>query len=148
VNRGELMPNRRAGRRGQGPRVLNSFSLNYRVQTVGSQRIEGLRSTARPQDINVINRRAASQTEMNPQVILRKIAAAGTNFAYLPQPACADCDTRANRRSIAFRSLQTEKHSVIARSFIAQERRRLAQIEYDDVYVPVVKNVSESRAAP
>src|SRR5712671_2164394 len=86
---------------------------------------------------------------MQTQIVLGKIARATAHFVELHQSSGFHRHSRANRRLVALRANQLEQDAMIwAISTVQQQRRRLANIENDNVHVAVIVDISESCAPP
>src|ERR1035437_453791 len=105
----------------QSYHLFDSLSFGDGVNLVRSHVFETFRFSARPANLNQIDLVGRSQTEMKPQIVLRKIAASPAHFIELRHSSGMNGDARPDRRAIALGSHQTEEDAVV-RDFIGVEQ--------------------------
>jgi len=106
------------------------FSFLNRVNLIRGKIAETLYQPAGPGDFDAIDLASGSQAEVQPKVVLRKIAAASANFIELRKFSSAHREARADSGAVTFRALQVEFNPVISiDEMIAQESRRFADVQ-------------------
>ena len=89
-----------------------------------------------------------AQAEVEPQVVLRQIAAAAPHFIGLREIAGDDFDSRIQRQSVALRPGEFEADPVIARAAFGTKDHRLAFEILDHNFLDaVIEQIADSQAA-
>src|SRR5438477_8810063 len=90
----------------------NPFALEHRIKLVGCEILDYLRRPRRPVNFNAIQLGRRAQAKVNPQIILRKIAAPTVNLLRLRHSPGHNLQTSANRQAIALGARQFEADPV------------------------------------
>src|ERR1700733_9653612 len=107
-----------------------------------------LNQPARPGDVDAIDLRISSQAEVQPQVVLRKIAAASANFIELNEFSGVNGEARANGGAVTLRTQQLEFNPVVSvGQMVAQQSRRFADIQNQDIDCTIIPNIAKRNAA-
>src|SRR5208283_494 len=88
-------------RGGQRQRLLNSLPFSDGVYLVSGHVLKSLRLAGRPAHFDQVNLSRRSQTEMDPQIVLREIASPSAHFVELRHGPSMNGDTRSNRGAVA-----------------------------------------------
>src|SRR6267154_3736576 len=136
------------GRR-QALGIADSRAFHDRINTVRSNVLERFDCAVRPADFHGFHFLGCAQSEMQAQIVLRKITSAPVDFAKLLDASGANRYAGADRRAIAFRADELEQNAMKSvRIPILEERGRLADVKQQNVDVASVEDVTESCAAP
>src|ERR1700730_3522355 len=128
--------------------LANSLPFDKSVNRVGLQVLQLLGISIGPANFEGFDVGGTCQAEMQAQIVLRKIAGPSTHFAELHHAAGMDGDASANSGAIAFRPDQVKQHAMVSVVvFIPQQRRRLANIQDDNVHIAGIENVAEGGSA-
>src|ERR1041385_9030846 len=103
---------------------------------------------AGPMDFDQINLRSLLESEMQPQIVLRKVTAAAVDFANLGEIAGNDFDSRTDAIAIAFHSDRLDQNRIAGiAAIVSQHLRRSVKIIDHDVDVAIVIDVPKRGAA-
>jgi hypothetical protein len=138
----------RLDRRRQRDTSSDTLALCDRVDEIGGKIAQHFSLAARPGNFQRVYLVGRAQAKVRPQVVLREIAGAGSNFIELHDLVGVNSDPRADGGTIALGSNQVKGNAVVAvAGLVDQQRRRLADVEHQNVHVAVVINVAKSSAA-
>src|SRR5580658_2742624 len=90
------------------------FSLLDRVNLIHAKIAKTLYQPARPGDFDAIDLGVDSQAEVQPKVVLRKVAAASTNFIELHEFPSMNRQARTDRGAVTLCALQMKFNPVIS----------------------------------
>ena len=120
------------------------FALFNGINLIHGEIAEMLYEPARPCYFDAVNLRFGTEAEVQPKIVLRKVAAAAANLIKLHELSGMNCKARANGRAIAFRALQVECNPVISvGQMIAQKSWRFADVQNQRIDCPIIPNVAE-----
>src|SRR5579859_3543388 len=141
-----LMP-----RRFGGPHLLkrhNSFSFFQPVNAIRRQIRYRFGFPRRPENFDTVQPIARSQSEMDSQIVLRKIASTAANLIHLNEVSGNGFDAGVESQTIALRSREFEFDPVVlVPTDVAKNHGFAVQIFDDHVDATVVEEIAESRAA-
>src|SRR5262245_46694211 len=116
-------------------------------RTVGFEGTYRLCEPVRPADFDAIHSRGCSQSEVEPQIVLRNKARLTQNRLRLDAPAAADADLGSDRAARRFRSHQMQANPVMAGVLVvAQQCGRLTHIHDENIDIAVIIDIAESSA--
>src|SRR5260370_32890553 len=101
-------------RRRQRDASSNPLALRDGVDEIGGDIAQHVGPAARPGNFPLVHLVGRSHAEVQPQVVLREIAAAGTNFIELHDPGGMNGNPRSDGGTIALGSDQMKGNAVIA----------------------------------
>src|SRR5260370_23843866 len=127
----------------------DSGAFQDRINAVRCDILKRFDRAIRPANFHRFHFLGCAQSEMQAQIVLRKITSAPVDFAKLLDASGANRYAGADRRAIALRANELEQNAVKSvRIPILEERGRLADVKQQNVDVAGVEDVTESRAAP
>src|SRR5579872_6126223 len=106
------MPARQNQRKSYAGSYVLFYRLAQRDHTAGGEISGDLPDAARPEDFELVDFCGCSQSEMQPQVVLRKIAAAAAHFIDLGSAAGREAHARTNGATVRFHTLQLQTHPI------------------------------------
>src|SRR6185503_10512571 len=123
------------------------FAFRDCVDEIGLDIAQRLGLSTRPGYFHGLDFIGSPQAKVEPQIVLREIAAPSPNFVELHDAGGMNGDSRADGGTITLGSNQMKTNTVVGvAGSIDQQRRRLADVEHENANVAVVINVPESGA--
>src|SRR6185437_4932465 len=117
---------RGGGRRGRWMRRYNALALLHHVKAIHRQVREDFFRSGGPSHLYLICAWMRSQTEMQPQIILRQVAAAAAHFVCLDQVARRHLDASVESQKIPFCPMEFETDPVVLGIRIRTQNHRAA----------------------
>src|SRR6185503_5190851 len=81
-----------------------------------------LTGARRPQNLESIDPSGLAKSEVDPQILLTKVARPGLHFSHLCAAACRDAEPRADRVAIAARSDETQEEPHVASAGVVAQQ--------------------------
>src|SRR5262249_37700186 len=127
--------------------IIGRFAFLDSDEAVHGKIQKFLREATWPAHLNGVDLRPPLQAEMQPRVILRKIAAAPALFVNLYEVSRDDFDPSAVSATVALAANQLKREKVVPiAAVVAENRRRAVEVIDDYVHVAIVVEIAERRA--
>jgi hypothetical protein len=115
---------------------------------VGWHILENIYRAAWPINLQLVNSSGGAQSKMEPQIILREIAAAASHLIDLRVVSGCASHPGADATTVGFHSYEPEFDPVIPIYAVRTQKSGIAVHVIDDqVYIPVIIEVAKSYAA-
>ena len=131
------------GRRGGWMRRYDALALLQYVKAIGGEIRQYLFDTGGPGHLYLLCARARSQAEVQPQVILRQIAAATAHLILLNQVSRRHLHTSVECQRVSVCPMEFETDPVILRIRICtQDHRAAFKVLNDDLQMSIVEQIA------